>query len=62
MASFKTEFTSVGAGEDEFTAVDGVVDIPDEEVAKFKDFIDAGQLVAFEKPAKKKDEKKDDKK
>jgi hypothetical protein len=51
MAKFQTEFNSVSSGAGEFTAVDGVIEIPDQHIADFKPFIDCGQLVQVDETA-----------
>ena len=51
MAKFQTEFNSVSSGAGEFTAVDGVIEIPDQHIGDFKPFIDCGQLVQIDEAA-----------
>lgn len=51
MAKFQTEFNSVSSGAGEFTAVDGVIEIPDQHIGDFKPFIDCGQLVQVDETA-----------
>ncbi len=51
MAKFQTEFNSVSSGAGEFTAVDGVIEIPDQHIGDFKPFIDCGQLVQVDEAA-----------
>jgi len=49
MASFATECNSVSHGPDEFFAVDGVVEIPDDKVVLFADCV-AGGLITLVTP------------
>lgn len=50
MASFVTEANSVSHGTEEFFAVDGVVEIPDDKLVHFGDFIASGLLALVEEP------------
>lgn len=61
MAKFATESNSVSHGPDEFFAVDGVVEIPDDKAALFADFVAGGLLAPVtEEPVEQVDDKADE--